>query len=110
MPQPPTGLTGAATDKALLIANQRDRIVKPSKLPRADGTPALYSLLRAIAKSDGIRGKKNENAGIARTNYFEYQAYLEPFLEYGKKDSGFVFDQGGFAAHHTRIIRPKIRS
>lgn len=94
-----TSLTGAGTDKKpLLIAQARAQLPKPAPLTKAVESPELLALLRALAAYDSKDGelpkKKSVTAAVARNNYHEYQAYLHPFLEYGKKTDGFYFPSG----------------
>ncbi|KAJ7782114.1 hypothetical protein B0H14DRAFT_2960299 [Mycena olivaceomarginata] len=100
-----TSLTGAGTDKPLLIAQARAQLPKPAPLTKAVESPELLALLRALAAYDSKDGelpkKKSVTAAVARDNYHEYQAYLHPFLEYGKKTDGFYFPSDWEAPDHV---------
>ncbi|KAJ7982837.1 hypothetical protein DFH06DRAFT_1292262 [Mycena polygramma] len=101
VPQPPTSLTGASTDQPLLIAKERAKTSKSGETRKLSETDEVKAFIRAIAKSEKLPNKKNDNGLIGKKNYFLFMDFLEPFHEYEGKDGGYIIPADWEAPSHV---------
>ncbi|KAJ7077630.1 hypothetical protein B0H15DRAFT_805095 [Mycena belliarum] len=92
----PTSLTGAKSDRPIVIARARAQAATSAQVPtvppptKQRSTPEFGEFLRDFAQSPRLSQKKNTIASIGKPNFWEFQHFAACFSTFDKKTAGFL--------------------
>ncbi|KAJ7715579.1 hypothetical protein DFH07DRAFT_862787 [Mycena maculata] len=90
IPQPPTSLTGAPSDRPLDIATDRSKAIKAAAPVKAAFSDTFFEFLRQITQQSTLPSRKHVLAHQGRLSNREFEKFLVPFAVFDKKNAGYL--------------------